>query len=102
MSLMRRCYHCNRKRMFGITFRCGGNLEDVVGRIAIIRINRSDARLAVSECACLVEQDSIDFSQLLQIDAAFDNGSLASSTADCSQNCQRSTGSNSAGPSQND
>ena len=88
--------------MFGITFRGGGDLEYVVGRIAIIRINRSDARLAVRECAGLVEQDGIDFSELLKIDAALDNGSLASGTADCSQNRQRSTGGNSAGPGHND
>ena len=92
---MRRCYHWNRKRMFGITFRCGGNLEDVVGRIAIIRINRSDARLAVSECACLVEQDGIDFGQLFKINAAFDDGSLPGGTANRSQNRQGSSGGNS-------
>ena len=46
--------------MFGITFRRGGDSEDSVGLIAIIRFDRSDVGLAVSEDAGFVEQDGID------------------------------------------
>jgi hypothetical protein len=88
--------------MFGVAFSRSGDLKEFAGLVAVGRVNRNHAGLAICKGSCLVEEHCVYFGELLQIDAPFDDGSLASRPADRPQYREGSTGGNSTGSRDDD
>src|ERR1700690_142233 len=88
--------NCFRDGMFRIELRDRRGFEQRLRTHTVSGPDLHNLGCPVGQCACFIEENSIDFSKLFQVQASLNNCAVLSSAADGTQDCQRCSSCDSA------